>query len=181
MLKRTYEDQACSVARALEVIGERWTILIVRDALTGATRFDEFLNSLGIARNVLADRLGTLVAYGVFERVPYQSRPLRHEYRLTPRGRELVPVIMALMEWGDRHFTGEAGPPRISEHLGCGGPLETQVRCPRCERPVAWDEVVTQPGPGYQFRSQPVGENGNPVPAQRVGPGRRRTVSRHTR
>ena len=95
MLRRTYDSQLCSIARTLEVVGERWTFLIVRDALLGANRFDTFLTSLGIARNVLADRLNSLIEHGVFERVPYQDRPLRHEYRLTTQGRELTSIILS--------------------------------------------------------------------------------------
>src|SRR5215813_11335529 len=94
MLGRTYDNQLCSIARALEVLGERWTLLIVRDAFLGLRRFDDFQQSLGVARNVLTDRLSRLVETGVLERVPYQQRPPRHEYRLTAMGRELaVPVI----------------------------------------------------------------------------------------
>src|SRR5262245_27675371 len=89
MLGRTYDNQVCSIARSLEVLGERWTLLIVRDAILGLRRFDDFQASLGVARNVLADRLGRLVDAGILDRVPYQDRPERHEYRLTPMGREL--------------------------------------------------------------------------------------------
>jgi DNA-binding HxlR family transcriptional regulator len=144
MLRRTYDDEICSIARALEVIGERWTILIVRDALLGARRFDTFLTNLGLARNVLTDRLNSLVAHGVFERVPYQDKPLRHEYRLTPRGYEITPIILALMWWGDRHFTGENGPPRLAEHQGCGGRLRLDLTCQTCHRPVSPQEVHTR-------------------------------------
>src|SRR5215468_3229342 len=99
MLRRTYDDQICSIARALEVIGERWTLLIVRDALLGRSRFDDFQHSLGLARNVLTDRLNRLVEAGVLERVPYQQHPPRHEYRLTPMGHELAVPVIGLMHW----------------------------------------------------------------------------------
>src|SRR3712207_1807547 len=99
MLKREYEDQVCSVARALELVGERWTLLIVRDAFEGLRRFDEFQASLGIARNVLADRLNRLVDNGIFERVRYSERPVRYEYRLTAKGRDLAVVLAALRQW----------------------------------------------------------------------------------
>lgn len=145
MLRHTYENQICSVARALELIGERWTLLIVRDALLGTTRFDGFLASLGLARNVLTDRLNSLVDHGVFERVPYRERPLRHEYRLTPMGRDLVTVVIPLMEWGDRHLAGEAGPPRVAEHVGCGGHVVTRFVCERCGRDIENDEVTNRP------------------------------------
>ncbi|MEU5726437.1 helix-turn-helix domain-containing protein [Micromonospora sp. NPDC047738] len=149
MYNRIYADQTCSIARSLDVVGERWSLLIVREALVGATRFDVFLRNLGIARNVLADRLGTLVDGGVLQRVPYQERPLRHEYHLTDRGRELVPVILALMQWGDRHFAGPAGAPRIAEHDGCGGAAQAVMHCVECDRPLTPAEVTTRPNPDH--------------------------------
>jgi DNA-binding HxlR family transcriptional regulator len=144
VLRHTYENQICSVARALELVGERWTLLIVRDALLGATRFDVFLASLGLARNVLTDRLNGLVEHGIFERIPYQQRPLRHEYRLTEMGRDLVGVIIPLMEWGDRYLAGEAGPPRVAEHSDCGGHVSTRFVCERCG-PIGNDEITNRP------------------------------------
>src|SRR6266511_5373666 len=104
MLQRTYKNQNCSIARALELVGERWTLLIIRDAFLGLRRFDQFQRSLGVARNVLTDRLNRLVEEGILRRVPYQERPVRFEYRLTDKGRELWPVMMTLMQWGDRHY-----------------------------------------------------------------------------
>jgi DNA-binding HxlR family transcriptional regulator len=102
VLNRTYEGQDCPIARTLEIVGERWTLLIVRDVLDGLSRFDQFQASLGIARNVLTDRLNRLVAEGILERVPYSKRPPRYEYRLTERGRELEPALAALRRWGDQ-------------------------------------------------------------------------------
>ncbi|HEY2354335.1 MAG TPA: helix-turn-helix domain-containing protein [Gaiellaceae bacterium] len=112
MLKRNYEGQVCSIARTLELVGERWTLLIVRDLFLGLTRFDEFLDSLGIASNVLTDRLNRLVDEGIVERVPYSDRPQRFEYRLTAKGRELRVTLLALMQWGDRHLSEK--PPRVA-------------------------------------------------------------------
>lgn len=112
MLKRNYEGQVCSIARALELVGERWTLLIVRDLFLGLRRFDEFLDSLGIASNVLTDRLHRLVDEGIVERVRYSERPERFEYQLTAKGRELRLVLLALMQWGDRHISEK--PPRIA-------------------------------------------------------------------
>jgi DNA-binding HxlR family transcriptional regulator len=111
MLKRDYEGQDCSVARALEVVGERWTLLIVRDAFLGLRRFEQFQESLGIARNVLTDRLNRLVQEGVLERVRYSERPERYEYRLTGKGRELNIALTALRQWGDKYLSEK--PPRI--------------------------------------------------------------------
>jgi DNA-binding HxlR family transcriptional regulator len=144
MLRRTYDDQVCSIARALEVVGERWTFLIIRDALLGVSRFDGFLDSLGIARNVLTDRLNALVANGIFDRIAYQQRPTRHEYHLTPKGRDLVPVIVTLMEWGDRHFSGKGGPPRQTVHTDCGGRVTSLLLCATCDRPVEPAEVTSR-------------------------------------
>ena len=111
MLGRDYEGQNCSVARALELVGERWTLLVVRDAFLGRRRFDEFQESLGIARNILSDRLAKLVEHGIFERVRYQERPDRYEYRLTPKGRDLRLALAALMQWGDEYVSPT--PPRL--------------------------------------------------------------------
>ncbi|HEU5475586.1 MAG TPA: helix-turn-helix domain-containing protein [Actinophytocola sp.] len=144
MLGRTY-DQVCSVARTLEIVGERWTFLIIRDALLDVRRFDGFLSRLGIARNVLTDRLNRLVENGILERVAYQERPLRYEYHLTTKGRELAPVIITMMEWGDRHLADEAGPPRIAEHKDCAGHVVAQLACEECARPVPVGEVTTRP------------------------------------
>jgi DNA-binding HxlR family transcriptional regulator len=112
MLKRDYEGQLCSIARSLELVGDRWTLLIVRDLVLGLSRFDEFLESLGVASNVLTDRLNRLVDEGIAQRVPYSERPERFEYRLTAKGRELGLVLLALMQWGDRHISEK--PPRIA-------------------------------------------------------------------
>jgi len=121
MLKRDYETQPfCGVARTLEVVGERWTLLIVRDAFLGKRRFEEFQESLGIARNVLTDRLNRLVDEGVFERVRYSERPERYEYRLTPRGRDLLVALTALRQWGEKHAGGR---PRTLRRRGDRRPV----------------------------------------------------------
>jgi DNA-binding HxlR family transcriptional regulator len=112
MLKRDYQGQVCSIARSLELVGDRWTLLIVRDLVLGLHRFDEFLESLGVASNVLTDRLNRLVDEGIVERVRYSERPERFEYQLTAKGRELGLVLLALMQWGDRHISNK--PPRIA-------------------------------------------------------------------
>src|SRR3712207_8670659 len=114
VLHNTYAGQQCSVARALEIIGERWTILIVRDAFMGVRRFDDFQRSLGVARNVLNARLHRLVEAGVLERRRYQERPPRYEYRLTEMGRDLWPAVVALMQWGDRHLAGDRKSTRLN-------------------------------------------------------------------
>lgn len=136
MLKRTYEGQVCSIARTLELVGERWTILIVRDLFLGLRRFDEFLDSLGIASNVLTDRLNRLVDEGIVERVRYSERPERFEYRLTPKGRELRLVLLALMQWGDRHISSK--PPRIARRRSDRSRVSLAL--------VAADGTAVQPG-----------------------------------
>lgn len=148
MLGRTYDDEVCSLARALEIIGERWTLLIVRDALLGLHRFDEFSASLGLARNVLTDRLTKLVEAGVLERVRYQRRPDRFEYRLTPMGQGLAVPVLALMQWGDAHLAGPAGPPRLARHTSCGGgAIHVGLTCSDCAETVHGEvELVAGPG-----------------------------------
>ena len=112
MLNREYQGQDCSIARALEVVGERWTLLIIRDAFLGLRRFDQFQESLGIARNVLTDRLNRLVLEGILDRVRYSERPERYEYRLTPKGRDLGIALAGLRQWGDTYLSEQ--PPRIT-------------------------------------------------------------------
>jgi DNA-binding HxlR family transcriptional regulator len=147
VLKREYESQNCSIARTLELVGERWTLLIVRDAALGRRRFEEFQRSLGIARNVLSDRLTRLVDAGILERRRYQERPERFEYHLTEKGRELRVALIALMHWGDRHLAPD-GPPRLVEHVGCGGPVEQRLVCGDCGAELGPDDLTSRRGPG---------------------------------
>ena len=128
MLGREYEGENCSVARALELVGERWTLLIVRDAAQGRRRFEEFQQSLGVARNILADRLAKLVADGIFERVLYQERPPRYEYRLTEMGRDLRVPLIALMQWGDRYVS--PAPPRRARRVSDHAPVAVALVAP---------------------------------------------------
>lgn len=132
VLGNVYEGRDCSVARVLEVVGERWTLLIVTDALRGARRFHDFLESMGIARNVLSARLYALVDNGVMTRVRYQHSPPRYEYLLTDKGRELALVVIPLMQWGDRYLCGPDGPPVVTEHRGCGGRIVAGLACESC-------------------------------------------------
>jgi DNA-binding HxlR family transcriptional regulator len=148
MLPRTYDNQVCSVARALEVLGDRWTLLVLRDAFRRVRRFEDFQRSLGVARNVLTDRLTRLVDEGILQRVPYQERPVRFEYRLTDKGRELWPVMMTLMHWGDRHYAEPEGRPMIVRHRDCGGEVNGHLCCSKCGAELGpWDCEAT-PGPG---------------------------------
>jgi DNA-binding HxlR family transcriptional regulator len=146
MLGNSYDDQLCSIARTLELIGERWTILIVRDAFLGIRRFDDLQRSLGIARNVLQNRLERLVEHGILERVRYQERPERFEYRLTEKGIDLWPVLVSLISWGDRH-TAPDGPPIILEHRDCGGRVSDRRICEKCGAFLGPRDVKARPGP----------------------------------
>jgi len=148
VLRNDYDNQACSIAGALEVVGERWSLLIVRDIMLGLRRFDELQSNLAIARNVLQARLTRLQDHGVIERVPYQQRPLRHEYLLTEKGLELWPMIVALMSWGDRYAAPEGGPAVVIEHRGCGGSVDEHRICERCGARLKARDALGRPGPG---------------------------------
>ena len=148
MLPRTYENQVCSVARALEVLGDRWTLLVLRDAFRRVRRFEDFQRSLGVARNVLTDRLTRLVDEGILKRVPYHERPVRFEYRLTDKGRDLWPVMMTLMQWGDHHYPEPAGRPMVVRHRGCGGEVNGHLTCSKCGAELGPYDCEATPGPG---------------------------------
>src|SRR5881275_23601 len=145
MLKRDYEGQNCSIARALEVVGERWTLLIVRDAFLGLRRFDQFQESLGIARNVLTDRLNRLVEEGILERVRYSERPERFEYRLTRKGRDLQIALVGLRQWGDKYASDK--PPRVMRRKADRKPVVAAL-VPKGAAVLRPEEVETVPGPG---------------------------------
>ncbi|MDY7099987.1 MAG: helix-turn-helix domain-containing protein [Actinomycetota bacterium] len=146
MRRTSFEEMHCSVAQTLEVVGEWWTLLIVRDLLLGVTRFDTFQERLGISRNILADRLETLVAHDIVEKVPYQERPVRYDYRLTAKGRDLWTVVTALREWGDR-WVAPDGPPAEMVHRTCGHVAHVDPRCDHCGEPLT-GAVTMRPGPG---------------------------------
>lgn len=147
MLKRDYEGQNCSIARALEVVGERWTLLIVRDAFLGLRRFEQFQESLGIARNVLTDRLNRLVDEGILDRVRYSERPERYEYRLTRKGRDLQIALAGLRQWGDKYLS--AKPPRITRRKSDRTPVVVAF-VPKGADVLRADEIESVPGPGMK-------------------------------
>ena len=147
------EAPACSIAGTLEVIGDRWTILILRDAFRGVRRFEEIQHDLGIARNVLTDRLTKLVEHGILEKRQYQDRPARSEYRLTAKGVDLSPALVALMRWGDKHLAGDHVP-TVLVHDACGHPLDQTFICWDCDTTVAPTEIRSRPGTG-SHRSRP--------------------------
>jgi DNA-binding HxlR family transcriptional regulator len=151
MQRTSFDEMACSIARTLDVAGEWWTPLIVRDVYLGVTRFDALQRNLGVSRKVLAARLAGLVDRGVLERRAYQERPVRHDYELTAKGKELAVVLMALMAWGDRWTAGDAGPPMVLTHASCGHDTTPTVSCSSCGEPLDADHVVPRGGPGARI------------------------------
>jgi len=137
----------CSIAATLDTIGDRWTLLILRDLFKGVRRFEDLQKNLGIARNLLSDRLNKLVSHEIAVRVPYQHRPVRHEYRLTSKGLDLSPSLVALMHWGDTWCATE-GPPTVLVHGECDTPLEHAVSCPTCSLTVPPKKIRSKSGPG---------------------------------
>jgi len=148
---RDTDSRRCSVARTADVIGDGWTVLVLRDVFNGIRRFDELAAHLGVARNVLTRRLAALVEAGVLTREPYREpgARVRHEYLLTEAGRDLLPVILAMVAWGDRYRAGTEGPPVVVQHAGCGAPVHVEIRCADDHRlqPGA-DRLRSHPGPG---------------------------------
>ncbi|SOY66558.1 winged helix-turn-helix transcriptional regulator [Cupriavidus taiwanensis] len=142
------EQEHCSVARTVSVIGDRWTLLVLRDCFLGVRRFHEFQQRLTISRPMLADRLGKLVEAGVLKKIAYQEAPVRHEYRLTAKGMDLHPIIMAIVHWGDVHMAGKAGRPLLHRHAACGHLFDPVVVCLECAAEVHAKDVVVEKGPG---------------------------------
>ena len=140
--------EPCSMARSLAVIGDRWTLMILRDCFLGVRRFEAFQARLGISRTIVADRLKLLVEEGVLRKAAYQEGPVRHEYRLTQKGLDLYPAMMAIVNWGDRYYGGEAGPPLLHRHKTCGHDFQPVITCSECGEAVDAREVETRPGPG---------------------------------
>ena len=147
MQRTTFSEMACSIARSLDVVGEPWTPLIVRDLWLGRKRFEEIQANLDISRKVLTQRLKTLVDAGVVERKLYQKQPERYEYVLTKKGTELMDVLLALMSWGDR-WVSEDGAPMELRHKTCGHKSKAQVTCSSCGEPISAHQVRIYPGPG---------------------------------
>lgn len=147
MRRTSFDEMNCSVAQCLEVVGEWWTLLIVRDALFGVTRFDDFRARLGIARNVLTQRLEHLVAHDIMVRVPYQENPVRYDYQLTPRGRSLWQVVNAMRQWGDE-WVAPDGPPVQAVHESCGKATILEPVCAECGERVRGHDLRPIVGPG---------------------------------
>ena len=145
--RTSFKDVTCSVAQCLDVVGEWWSLLIVRDAMLGVTRFDDFQARLGISRNILAQRLDHLVEAEILKRVPYCDHPPRSEYRLTAKGRDLWHVLMAMRQWGDR-WAAPGGPPVETRHTACGHIVTVVPACSHCGEPLDARSVTAIPGPG---------------------------------
>jgi DNA-binding HxlR family transcriptional regulator len=141
-------DERCSIARTVSVIGDRWTLMILRDCFLRVRRFEAFEERLGITRHILADRLKKLVDEGVLKKVPYQDRQLRYEYRLTQKGFDLYPVLMSIVHWGDVYMAEDWGRPLLHRHLTCGHKFDPVLVCSECRQPVDPREVRVVPGPG---------------------------------
>jgi len=148
VLKSDYEGQTCSIAKTLELVGERWTLLVIRDVFNGRRRFDQMQRSLGVARNVLSNRLQRLVGQGILERRIYQERPPRYEYFLTEKGLDLWPTMVAMLEFGDRHLAEEEGPPLVLRHKHCGGRINGRGICERCDQVLTARDAHAEAGPG---------------------------------
>ena len=140
------EEEPCSMARTIAVIGDRWTLLILRECFLRTRRFEGFQSALGITRHLLAERLKKLVRQGILRRIPYQESPKRHEYILTQKGLDLYPIMMAIVHWGDTHMVDERGRPLLHQHRKCGKDFDPVMVCSECGEPLSAKEVHTHPG-----------------------------------
>lgn len=150
-----YDSETCSIARTLALVGDRWTLLVLRDLANGIRRFDELAGHLGIARNVLTRRLADLAGAGLVRRSAYRVEGARerYEYRLTASGHDLLPILLAFMGWGDRHLAGADGPPAVPTHVGCGASVRVSLACDAGHDLGARPRVAVHPGPGSRLRS----------------------------
>lgn len=148
MQRTQFGAMACSIARTMDVAGEPWSPLIVRNVFVGINRFDQLHENLGISRKVLAERLRSLTDAGVLERREYSASPVRHEYVLTEMGLDLVEVLMVMVRWGDQWLAGPAGPPVLYRHRGCGRIGHAELHCSECGQPMRPADIDVLPGPG---------------------------------
>jgi DNA-binding HxlR family transcriptional regulator len=150
-----FSVDSCTIGRAMAVLGERWTIVVLREVFSGVRRFDDMRGRTGIPRQVLTGRLATLVQHGILRREPYREpgARVRHEYRLTDKGFDLYPVLIAVREWGDAHLADPEGPPMLTVHRDCGEPVHTELHCAAGHRVTAYRDVVPRPGPGARRRA----------------------------
>ncbi len=162
MERTSFAQMRCSLARSLELIGDWWSPLIIRDLFLDVRRFDDLVEDLGISRNLLTRRLKALIEAGVVERDAYQDRPKRWEYRLSAKGRDLVPALLALTEWGDRWAGPKEGRPILFIHTTCGGRFKPKVVCSECGEAISANSVKAVAGPGG------AAESGTVVVARRL-------------
>jgi DNA-binding HxlR family transcriptional regulator len=150
-----FSIDTCTIGRAMEILGERWTVVVLREVFNGIRRFDDMRVRTGIPRQVLANRLGSLVGHGLLRREPYREpgARLRHEYRLTAKGFDLYPVLIAVKTWGDRYLADPEGPPLSFEHRDCGAEVHPEVWCAAGHRVDEPRDVVPRPGPGARRRT----------------------------
>lgn len=148
MQRTQFGDLVCSIARTLDVVGEPWSPLILRDVWVGINRFDAIQADLGISRKVLTERLRWLVDCDVLERQQYSTKPPRYEYALTEKGAQLADVLLVLARWGDRWLAGDAGAPVVYRHHACGKISTVELHCSQCHHPMGSDDVDVLPGPG---------------------------------
>ena len=147
------EEEPCSLARTVAVIGDRWSLLILRECFLRIRRFDEFQSSLGVTRHLLADRLRKLVRFGVLRKILYQDAPKRYEYILTQKGLDLYPIIMSIVHWGNIHMVDSRGRPLLHEHKNCHKMFDPVMVCSECGEPLTAKEVHVHPGPGARKSS----------------------------
>ncbi|MEV0394923.1 winged helix-turn-helix transcriptional regulator [Polymorphospora rubra] len=150
-----WEIDNCTIGRAMAILGERWTVVVLREVFNGVRRFDDMRERTGIPRQVLTNRLATLVEQGVLRREPYREpgARLRHEYRLTDKGLDLWPVLVAVLEWGDRYLADPEGPPLSTAHRDCGEPVRAVLRCAAGHDVTEPRDVLPRPGPGARRRT----------------------------
>lgn len=153
---KTLDQQPCSVARTLSFVGDRWSLMVLRDCFLRVRRFEDFQRRLGVTRHVLADRLRRFTAAGILERVQYQAAPRRHEYVLTQKGLELYPVLMAMARWGDAWMDGGKGSPLLYRHRCCGQHFHPVMTCSACGEPLNPRQVQVEPGPGLDEDRAPL-------------------------
>ena len=155
---RPFTDQNCSIAAALAVLGERWTLLVMREVLLGRKRFVDIARHVGVAPNILSDRLATLVEHGLIERRRYSEHPESYEYIPSRKGGDVSPVLIALTQWGDRYAAPPGGPPRVHVHTACGHDAHPKLVCSHCDEPIRARELRVRPGPGAnaEQRAEPL-------------------------